>query len=255
MQIIAEHKLTEFAVRHSTSRPSIIRWLNLIRERNFKSVNELREIFPHAELPYTKGFADILPYPATTTQWLRRLLELFTSIVNRNEDLSQVVVTEAEYHQLLEFLDGLICSVGEDEKHPLTATMTLIGELIKAYEDQHFQKLNTLFPELTAELTERASVETNGNNSDVPATLSGQIKTDFVIVLYSLGCLLWTGGQSDQAISAFDLAISINPDYASIHTCRGEAKSGLNDIKGAKTDLQYALKLAEKQGEDDFSYL
>ena len=50
MQIISEHKLTEFAVRHSTSRPGIIRWLNLIRERNFKSVNELREIFPHADL-------------------------------------------------------------------------------------------------------------------------------------------------------------------------------------------------------------
>ena len=153
------------------------------------------------------------PYPATTTQWLIRLLELLTSIVNCNEDFSQVVVTEAEYHQLLEFLDDLICSVGEDEKHSLTATMTLIGGLIKAYEDQHFPKLNTLFPELTAELSESVSVETNGKNSDAPAHLSGQIKTDFVIVLYSLGCLLWTGGQSDQAISAYDLAISAECKY------------------------------------------
>lgn len=202
-------------------------------------------------LPYTKGFVDVSPYPATTIQWLIRLLELFISIVNRNEDLSKVVVTEAEYHQLLEFLDDLICSVGEDENHPLTATMTLIGGLIKAYEDQHFPKLNTLFPELS----ERTSVETNGNNSVVRSTVSGQIKTDFVIVLFSIGCLLWTGGPSDQAISAYDLAISIDPDYASIHRCRGEAKSGLNDIKGAKADLQNALKLAEKQGEDDYSFV
>ena len=202
-------------------------------------------------LPYTKGFIDISPYPATTTQWLISLLELFTNIVNHNEDLNQVEVTEDEYHQLLEILDDLIQSVGEDENHPLTATMTLIGGLIKAYEDQHFPKLNTLFPELT----ERASVEVNGNNSDATATLSGQIDTDFVTVLFSIGYLLWKGGPSDRAISAYDLAISINPDYASIHTCRGEAKSGLNDIKGAKTDLQYALKLAEKQGEDDFSYV
>ncbi len=100
-------------------------------------------------LPYTKGFVDISPYPETTTQWLISLLELFTSIVNRNEDLSQVVVTETEYQQLLEFLDDFIHIVGEDENHPLTATMTLIGGLIKAYEDQHFPKLNTLFPELT----------------------------------------------------------------------------------------------------------
>ena len=141
MQIIDEHKFTEFAVRHSTSRPSIIRWLNLMHERNFKSVNELREVFPHDELPYTKGLVDILPYPATTTQWLIRLLELFTSIVNRTEDLSQVVVTEAEYHHLLEFIDDLVQSVGEDENHPLAETMTLVGMLIKSYEDQHFTKL------------------------------------------------------------------------------------------------------------------
>lgn len=92
-------------------------------------------------LPYTKGYVDILPFPATTTQWLIRLLELFTSIVNRNEDLSQVVVTEVEYHQLLEFLDDLIQSVGGDENHPLANTMTLVGMLIKSYEDQHFPKL------------------------------------------------------------------------------------------------------------------
>lgn len=50
MQIISERKLTEFAVRHSTARPGIFRWINLIRQRSFNSVNELREIFPHADL-------------------------------------------------------------------------------------------------------------------------------------------------------------------------------------------------------------
>ena len=50
MQIISEHKLTEFAERHSTSRPGLLRWIKLIRQRNFNSVTELREIFPHADL-------------------------------------------------------------------------------------------------------------------------------------------------------------------------------------------------------------
>ena len=50
MQIIAEHKLTEFAQRHSTSRSALFRWFDLIQQRDFSSINELRETFPHADL-------------------------------------------------------------------------------------------------------------------------------------------------------------------------------------------------------------
>ena len=50
MEIIAEQKLTEFAVRHSTSRSSLLRWLKLMEQRNFSSINELRGTFPHADL-------------------------------------------------------------------------------------------------------------------------------------------------------------------------------------------------------------
>lgn len=50
MQIIYEHKLVEFAERHSNSRSGILRWINLIRQNNYRSVNALRETFPHADL-------------------------------------------------------------------------------------------------------------------------------------------------------------------------------------------------------------
>ena len=200
-------------------------------------------------LPFTNGFVDVTPYPESATQWLINLLYLFADIVNRNEDLSRIVVTETEYQQLSEVLDDLIYSVGEDENHPLSATMTLVGVLIKMYEDQHFPKLDALFPELA----EGAPVEAASENMDAITTISGQIDTDFVIVFFSIGCLLWKSGKSKKAISAYDLAICINPNYASIHTSRGEAKSGLNDLTGVKADLQNALKLAEKHGEDDFS--
>ena len=50
MQIIAEQKLTEFAQRHSTSRPGLFRWLELMQQGDFGSVTELREMFPHADL-------------------------------------------------------------------------------------------------------------------------------------------------------------------------------------------------------------
>ncbi len=199
--------------------------------------------------PLTKEFVDVTPYPESATQWLINLLDLFAGIVNRNEDLSRVVVTETEYQQLSEVLDDLIYSVGEDENHPLSATMTLVGVLIKMYEDQHFPKIDALFPELA----EGASDEAVSNNRDATTTISGQIDTDFVIVFFSISCLLAKGGKAEEAISAYDLAIRINPDYAGIHAGRGEAKSDLNDFNGAKTDLQNAFKLAEKHGENDFS--
>lgn len=79
--------------------------------------------------------------PESAAQWLTRLLDLLASIVSRNEDLSHIAITETEYQQLLGVLNDLIYGVGEDEDHPLSAAMTLVGSLIKAYEDEHFPKL------------------------------------------------------------------------------------------------------------------
>lgn len=47
---------------------------------------------------------------------------------------------------------NLIYGVGEDEDHPLSAAMTLVGTLIKVYEDEHFPKLVDLFPEPAEEI-------------------------------------------------------------------------------------------------------
>ena len=193
--------------------------------------------------PISIGYVDVI-LPENATQWLIRLLNLVTSIVNHNEDLNQVEVTETEYHQLLDILDDLIHSVGEDENHPLTETMTLVGELIKTYEDRNFPKL-----------TEDVIVETSSSCSDVATHQTRQTDASFVNVLYVIGCLLSKEGKSDEAISAFDLAISINPDNALIHTSRGKAKSSLNDFIGARADLHNALKLTEKHGEDEFSFV
>ena len=239
MQIIAEQKLTEFAQRHSTSRSALFRWLELMEQGSFKSVNALRQTFPHADLEH----------PESAAEWLTDLLNLLAGIVNRNEDLSRVVVTETEYQQLSGVLDDLIYGIGEDEKHPLSAAMALVGILIKAYEDQHFPKLTDLFPELT----KKAPNKTTGENRNTTPAISGRIETDFVMVFFSIGCLLWKGSKPEKAISAYDLALRINPDYAGIYASRGEAKSALNDLIGARSDLQNALKLSEKQEEKDFS--
>lgn len=50
MQIIDQQKLAEFAQKHSTSRSALFRWLELMEQGDFSSINELREAFPHADL-------------------------------------------------------------------------------------------------------------------------------------------------------------------------------------------------------------
>lgn len=199
--------------------------------------------------PFAQEFINATPYPESAAHWFISLLDLLADIVNRNEDLNRIVITKTEYQQLSAILDDFVYGVGEDENHPLSAAMTLVGVLIKTYEDQHFPKLMDLYSEL-AEETAVAMVSESKNGT---ASISGQIETDFVIVFFSISCLLWKGGKAEKAISTYDLAIRINPDYASIYAGRGEAKSDLNDFMGAKRDLQKALELAEKQKEDNFS--
>ena len=199
--------------------------------------------------PFAQEFIDAISYPESAAQWLISLLNLLAGIVNRNEDLNRVVITETEYQQLSAVMDDLIYGVGEDEDHPLSAAMTLVGMLIKVYEDQHFPKLTDLFPELAKEIPDR----TTNESGSITSTISGQIDTDFVIVFLSIGCLLWKGSKPEKAISAYDLAVRIDPNYASVYASRGEAKSDLNDMIGAKADFQNALKLTEKRGEKDFS--
>lgn len=53
--------------------------------------------------------------------------------------------TEQEYRQLVAFLDQLIDEIGEDETHPLSSLMEVIGALIERYEDE-------CVPELTSDL-------------------------------------------------------------------------------------------------------
>ena len=101
--------------------------------------------------------ADAGSYPEDELQWLVSLLNLLVGIVNRNEALSRVVVTETEYQQLSAVLDDLIYGVGDDENHPLSAAMTLVGTLMKTYEDQHFPKLVDLYPELAKEISDKTT--------------------------------------------------------------------------------------------------
>ena len=130
--------------------------------------------------------------------------------MDRNQDLSRVVVTETEYQQLSAILEDFIYGVGEDENHPLSAAMTLIGTLIKAYEDQHSPKLVDLFPELA----KATPVEATSEIRNATSAISGRMGTDFAAAFFAIGHLFSETGKEEKAISAYNIAIRIKPDYA-----------------------------------------
>jgi HTH-type transcriptional regulator/antitoxin HigA len=51
--------------------------------------------------------------------------------------------TEQEYAELVELLDSLTDTVGEDENHPLASLMDVLGVLIEKYEDEHVPELKS----------------------------------------------------------------------------------------------------------------
>ncbi len=51
--------------------------------------------------------------------------------------LLSVPGTEAEYNHLVNFLDYLTDTVGDDESHPLASLMDTVGTLIESYENEH----------------------------------------------------------------------------------------------------------------------
>ena len=50
MQIIFEERLNHFSQSHPNSKSGLRRWRNLMARKSFGSINEVREIFPHADL-------------------------------------------------------------------------------------------------------------------------------------------------------------------------------------------------------------
>ncbi|HVG10053.1 MAG TPA: hypothetical protein VNM67_20290 [Thermoanaerobaculia bacterium] len=50
--------------------------------------------------------------------------------------------SEHEYRDLVQALDLLIDTVGEDESHPLASLMEVIGVLIEKYEDDNVPEIS-----------------------------------------------------------------------------------------------------------------
>ncbi len=222
------------------------------------------------------------PYPETAYQWLADVLDGLIDFGQRHGHYGVINLSDGEYEWLDDILEKLIYSIGENENHPLAPLMEFIIRLIANYEEKYVPKLTELYPELA----EEAPIKTTNKNSK-PSPYASELSNSALAAhgFFSIGCLLWEGGQSEKALAAYDTAIRLLPDYAEVYNNRGNIKSGLgshdaalddyneaiclnpnfmnsyinrgivqlglNNIDKARSDFQAALELAERHGDNN----
>ena len=181
------------------------------------------------------------PYPETAYQWLVEVLDGLIDFGQRHGHYGVINLSKDEYQWLMDdILEELICSVGEDENHPLDPLMTFIFRLIDNYEDKYVPLLTELFPELA----EETPVEIASENNNPPPYASELSDAELAAHgFFSIGCLLWEGGKAEKARSAYDTAIRLQPDYAEVYNNRGNIKNELGSRDAAFADYDTAIRL------------
>ena len=180
------------------------------------------------------------PYPETAYQWLVEVLDGLIDFGQQHGHYGVIKLTKDEYQWLDDVLEELICSVGENENHPLAPLMEFVIRLIANYEDKYVPKLTERFPELA----EETPVEIASENSNPPRYASELSENELAAhAFFSIGCLLWEGGKAEKALDAYDMAIRLQPDYAAVYSNRGNVKNGLGCPDNALADYDTAIRL------------
>ena len=180
------------------------------------------------------------PYAETAYQWLVETLDGLIDFGQRHGHYGVINLSDSEYEWLDDVLEELIYSVGENESHPLAPLMDFIIRIIANYEDKYVPKLTERFPELA----EEAPIKTTNKNSKPPPYASELSDSELAAAaFFSIGCLLWEGGKAEKALSAYDTAIQLQPDYAEVYNNRGNIKSGLGSHDAALDDYNEAIRL------------
>ena len=214
------------------------------------------------------------PYPETAYQWLAEVLDGLIDFGQRHGHYGTIKLTEDEYQWLYGILEKLIFSIGENENHPLAPLMEFVIQLIDNYEDAYVTKLTELFPELA----EEGTIEAASENKQLVSNVFKQRDRELAAhAFFSMGYLLYHANRTEKAISAYDTAIVLKPDFweasyncgialydfrqyaeamvnfntaielkpnfASAYYNRGILKSELKDYEGAITDFDTAIML------------
>ena len=206
-------------------------------------VPNMPQLLDNAKLVQTRTSEPTVPppYPETAYQWLVEVLDGLIAFGKKHGHYGVIKLSEEEYQWLFDdVLEELICSVGENDNHPLDPLMTFIFRLIDNYEDKYVPELTELFPELA----EETPVEVASKNNNPPPYASELSDGELAAHgFFAIGCLLWEGNKAEKALSAYDTAIRLQPDYAEVYNNRGNVKNRLGCSDDALTDYDTAIRL------------
>ena len=184
---------------------------------------------------------DIPNYPESAYRWLVGVLDGLIDFGQRHGHYGTIKLTEDEYQWLYEILKKLIFSIGENENHPLAPLMEFVIRLIDNYEDTYVPKLTELFPELAEEeIVDTSASENKQTNVSTPELSDIELAAR---AFFSIGYLLYHGNRTEKAISAYDTAITLKPDFWEASYNVGIARSDLKQHTEAISSFNKAIEL------------
>ena len=185
----------------------------------------------------------VLPsYPESDYYWLVEVLDALIEFMHRNENHDVSELTENDYDWAHELLIELVDAVGESDTHPLRPLMELVWQLIANYEDKCVPELTKLFPELTEEGTTEAASQNRQHDENTPKPKLSENELA-AHAFFSIGYLLSEGKKVKKALSAYDMAIALKPDFVEAYHNRALGLQQIHKYEEAIIDLEQAIRL------------
>ena len=186
----------------------------------------------------------VLPtYAESDYHWLIGVLDALIEFMRRDENHSVPELTEDDYDWAHALLVELVGAVGENEMHPLRPLMEFVRQLIDNYEDKYVPELTELFPELAEETPIETASKSKQPASNIPKQNESELAAH---AFFSIGFLLYHGNWTEKAISAYDTAIVLKPDFWEASYNLGIVRYDFRQYAEAIVNLSRAIELNHK---------
>ena len=155
----------------------------------------------------------VLPcYSESDYHWLLGVLDALIEFMRRAKNHNVSELTENDYDWVHALLVELVGAVGEGETHPLRPLMEFACRLIDNYEDKYVPELTELFPDLAEEGTIEVASRNRQHDENTPKPKLSENELA-AHAFFSIGYLLSEGKKKKKALSAYDMAIALKPDF------------------------------------------
>ena len=237
MRITGRNVLNKFAQKHPNDRSV----LNRLPPRALE-VPSMSQLLGNSKVLQTQSSQPtVLPrYLESDYHWLVGVLDRLIEFTRRDENHSVPELTENDYDWAHALLVELVGAVGENETHPLRPLMEFVSQLIDNYEDAYVPKLTELFPELA----EEEAIEAASENKQLVSNVFKQSDRELAAhAFFSIGYLLYHGNRTEKAISAYDTAITLKPDFWEASYNCGIARYNFRQYAEAMVNFNKAIEL------------